>query len=313
MSGVDQHHALNPSQQAVLDQLAIKEPREFAADLAVHLRSELERDLAPLVRHLEEDETVMVSKATIERVLGCERKFLAEDAVQFEWSVPMARGLVTHKAIEISVVRKDVLPSLDVIDEAIARLQNGGNNFADWLTHCTEAELDEIRIDANNRFSSFCEAWPPIKRQWFPATEMPLRVELFEGRVTLQGKPDLTLGRARGCEARKVIVDFKTGKQHRAHRNDMRFYGLLDAIKIGTPPRLLVTAYLDSAANDTEVVTEETLELAINRTADATNALVELRHAGRPAVERPGPSCRWCTELAQCESGQAFVANDDDI
>ena len=35
--------------------------------------------------------------------MRCEREFITDRESQFEWSVPTARGLISHKAIELSV------------------------------------------------------------------------------------------------------------------------------------------------------------------------------------------------------------------
>ena len=68
------------------------------------------------------------------------------------------------------------------------------------------------------------------------------------GQVRLSGRPDLTIGQAQGALAGKVIVDFKTGRMHGSHVADLRFYALIDTIRIGTPPRMLATSYLDIGA-----------------------------------------------------------------
>ena len=72
--------------------------------------------------------------------------------------------------------------------------------------------VDMVRAEANNALCSFQECWPPLKREWRPATEVAMRAEFFTGRIVLSGKPDLTIGFADGHTAGKVIVDFKTGR-----------------------------------------------------------------------------------------------------
>lgn len=141
-------------------------------------------------------------------------------------------------------------------------------------------------------------------------------MELCDGKFQLSGKFDLTLGRPEGQRAGKVIVDLKTGRRHRSsHREDLRFYALLETLKLGTPPRTLATYYLESAEMDVEDVTEELLEVAVNRTVDGIHRYAELHgHLGPPAepLKRPGPPCRWCDLLEECSEGQAFVADGED-
>ena len=56
-----------------------------------------------------------------------------------------------------------------------------------------------------------------------------MRAELCGGRVVLSGKADLTLGQPEGTGAGKVIIDLKTGGFAPVHREDLRFYALLEA------------------------------------------------------------------------------------
>src|SRR4029077_4718438 len=97
----------------------------------------------------------------------------------------------------------------------------------------------ELQAEPPEWFPSFLESPPPLKSRWRPALEGRMRVELFDGRIVLAGKYDLSLGTAQGSTAGKVIVDFKTGGFAPTHVDEMRFYALLDTIKIGTPPRLV--------------------------------------------------------------------------
>jgi hypothetical protein len=76
--------------------------------------------------------------------------------------------------------------------------------------------------------------------------EGKVRAELFDARVVLSGKTDLALGQADGTTAGKVLIDFKTGGFSPAHIDDLRFYALLETLKIGTPPRLLASYYLEA-------------------------------------------------------------------
>lgn len=304
---------LNDAQRDLLARLRRKPDDEHPVPegLRDHLRVELERGLAPLVGNLGDDD-LWLSKHRLEQIHGCEGKFLAEADQPFEWSVPLARGIVAHKAIEVDVTtRRDWTP-LDLIDEAIARLQNEERGVGVLLQTATEAEIDAVRAEANNALLSFQECWPPLDRTWRPATEVSLRAELFDGRIVLQGKPDLTVGQPHGQVPRKVIVDFKTGRTSQAHVADLRFYALVEALRVGTPPRLLVTSYLDSGTVQTEAVTEALLDTAVRRTIDGATKILELR-AGREPRLAPSNACRWCPALAGCETGQRFFAEGDDL
>jgi hypothetical protein len=182
-----------------------------------------------------------------------------------------------------------------------------------WLQTATPTEINDVRAQANSHLTLFQECWPPLERRWRPATEVPLRADLFEGRIVLSGRPDLTLGRADGQRAGKVIVDFKTGSTSPGHRHDLHFYALLDLLRIGTPPRLLVTYYLDRAELHSEEVTEDLLDAAIRRTIAGARQVIGLRFEGREPSFRPGPGCRWCPLINECEQGSSHLNDTDDL
>lgn len=296
---------VNDAQQAVLDRLrsvGVERPR-YEPGLREHLRLEIERGLAPLVEVLG-DEDLFLSKHKLERIHGCEGKYLAEQELDFVWSAPIARGIVAHKAIEIEITSKRRWASLDLIDEAIARFQNEGRGVGEWLQTASEADVDMVRAEANNALVSFQECWPPLKREWRPATEVPMRAEFFAGRIVLSGKPDLTIGFAEGQTAGKVIVDFKTGRTSNVHVADLRFYALLDALRVGVPPRMLVTYYLDSADMQAEPVTEAILDATVARTVAAAERIVQLMTGEREPRLVASTSCRWCPALPTCDVGR---------
>src|SRR5262249_37807013 len=163
----------------------------------------------------------------------------------------------------------------------------------------------------NDRVAKFLECFPPLSRRWRPVTESRLRVELAGGRIVLRGQADLLLGRAEGTTARKVIVDLKSGGFAPSHLDDLRFYALLETIRLGVPPRLVASYYLDSGRPHPETVTEAVLESAVARTVDGAERLVALLHDGKPPTKRTGAACRWCPELARCPQGRAFLEGDD--
>ena len=77
----------------------------------------------------------------------------------------------------------------------------------------------------------FLECFPPLEARWRPVTESRLRADLCDDRIVLSGKVDLTVGRADGLRAGKVLLDLKTGGFAPAHREDLRFYALLETLR----------------------------------------------------------------------------------
>ena len=127
----------NPAQQEVVSLLgAPKGDRPtFDASLRDELRSLVEERLEPLVSTINsdrfDDDVLYLSKYMLTQALGCERKFMAELAEPFQWSIPTARGTVTHKAIELSVHWRGEASPLELVDEAMARLENADKSIAD--------------------------------------------------------------------------------------------------------------------------------------------------------------------------------------
>ncbi len=303
----------NEAQQDVIDQLGSNpdERPEFDRDLRHHLRVELSDALQPVVDRLPDGEDLNLSKHGLSQVHGCEVRFLEEDGAPFEVSVPIARGSVVHKAVELSVHWPGEPNPLDLVDEALARLTESDHWLADWLQTCSDADRAELRGESNALVVKFLECWPRLKAGWRPATEQSYRADLCDDRVHLRGKIDLALGRTVGQRAGKVIVDFKSGGFNPTHYDDLRFYALLDTLRLGTPPRRLASYYLDSASMRAEDVTVALLEAATARTVDGAATMVELRHGRREPVARPSFACRWCRHLPSCEPGTDFLAGVD--
>src|SRR5690606_13016322 len=160
-----------------------------------------------------------------------------EEVAGFEWSVPTARGTVAHKAVELSVHWRGEPTPTELVDEALGRLSNGGDGLAEFLQLCSEVDLTELRGHAPARVTKVGASFPPLQARWRPVTESRARVELAGGRIILSGKVDLSLGQARGTTAGKVLIDLKTGGFAPAHLDDLRFYALLETLRIGVPPR----------------------------------------------------------------------------
>ena len=307
----------NPAQQEVVSLLgAPKGARPtFDAGLRDELRNLLEERLEPLVSTISSDrfhdDVLYLSKYMLAQALGCERKFMAELTEPFQWSIPTARGTVTHKAIELSVHWRGEASPLELVDEAMARLENADKSIADYLERCEETELAELRAEAGAAMTQFLECFPPLKPKWRPTTDSPTRAELHGELIVLSGKPDLTLGQPEGIVAGKVIIDFKTGRFSPAHREDLRFYALLEALRI-LPPRLLATYYLDQGRFHPEEVTRDLLLSAAERVIDGAHRYVALVSGQRLATVAPGPACRWCPVQFDCDEGTAYLDDAPD-
>jgi hypothetical protein len=105
-----------------------------------------------------------------------------------------------------------------------------------------------------------------------------------------------------------VIVDLKSGRIVDRHREDLRFYALIETLCRGVPPRRLASFALDSGVAVVEDVTPVLLQSTLRRTLDAVARMVELRVDDRSPAVTPGPTCGWCPLLEACEPGTARMA-----
>lgn len=282
--------------------MAAGQPRPaFAADLAAALRAELDTALAEVAERIGPD-GLHVRKADLAQVHACETYHLAESASPFGWNARNARGVVAHKAIELSVHLQPRPAAPELVDLAIARLVEDDWDWGPgrWLAEADPVELAELRAHAADVVHKFADEFPPLKRSWRPRLESPLVAVLCGGRITLRGKVDLALGQAQGTEARVMIVDFKTGAPSPVHVDDLRFYALLETLRVGVPPFRVASWYLDAGYWHHEDVDEDLLRTAVRRTVDGVVRLVELRVDCRPPELRPGPACGYCGLRAEC-------------
>lgn len=308
---------LTPVQRRTLEELgaAGDDRPTFDPELGRRLRHDLEAGLRPVLDDLAPDEDLHLSKHLLARVHGCEVRLLTEDAADraFEVTVPIARGTIAHKAVELGIHWPGEPLPLALVEEAMASLAATDHWLTDFLQTCSDAERAELRSTAGDRVAKFFECFPPLSPRWRPVTESTQIVDLADGRIRLRGKVDLTLGTARGPRAGKVVVDLKTGAPNPLHRDDLRFYALLDAVRIGIPPRLVASFYLDLGEARTEAVTEGLLDATVARTVDAAHRLTALRAGSAEPVYRPSYACRWCVALADCTVGRSWLADDDDL
>ena len=91
---------------------------------------------------------------------------------------------------------------------------------------------------------------------------------MFDGAIVLGTRSDLTLGTA----DQKVIIDVKSGGLHTSHREDLRFYALVEALRSGMAPRRLATYSLAAARADVEDVSEGVLQAAVRRVVATVKA-----------------------------------------
>lgn len=342
---------LNPAQQHVLDILG-KSPDErptFSVNLAQELRTHLEHELSALLEsfhtnyaasrpHHTDDpphtdyaadtradtrkarlflsKSIFLSKSTLSKVLGCERNFMAEKVQPFRWTPSLARGTISHKAVELSLQNMSNTTPLAMIDKAMVRVAELDHKLGEYLRTCSDVEQAELRAEANERLVKFLESFPPIKQEWIPVTESSIRAQLVNGAVILSGKPDLTLGKARGnmagkVTAGKVIIDFKSGGFSPNHSEELRFYALIETLRLGVPPRTTATCYLDSGDVEHETITSASLESISRKVILCARNYLEITNGQREPSTSPSYICRWCPVQTDCVEGTEHISSTD--
>ena len=298
----------NPMQQAVLDALG-KSPDWVPLPRTVidSVRARISDELADVAGRYSKDDALWVSKQKLNTVHGCEAFHMATRD-SFEWTPVTAKGTVLHKAVELGVHwRGDAVPA-DVVDEAMARLADSNHNIADYLASLSEGDRAQLRSYVVDMYTRFEECFPRLKPAWRPVTESAARYEMFDGAIVLGTRSDLTLGTA----DQKVIIDVKSGGLHASHREDLRFYALVEALRSGMAPRRLATYSLAAARADVEEVSEGVLQAAVRRVVDGVRTIVALELDRREPTRRPAAHCRWCPLNESCVEGTAYLARDND-
>ena len=301
---------LTPTQ---LDTLAVLrrsgEPLIFAEDFVAELRDEAQEAFAHFTDRMQGTEA-FITKHTLAAVFDCEAHFLAPD--DFTWTPARARGQVAHRAIQLLLNWRGEAAPADLVNEGIARLMDEERGLSSWLETLGAGDMADLRGQATDRVTKFMECFPPLDPRSRPVTESAAQWPLA-GPILLRSRSDLTMGRPEGRESRKLIVDLKTGRVVTRHREDLRFYAIVETLSRQVPPRRLASYYLDAAQPVVEDVTEGLLRSALRRTLDGIHILIELKVEGRPPTKTAGPSCRWCPLAATCEEGQVYIRGDDPI
>ena len=296
---------LNPLQQEVLMSLRIPDGwHPLDPHVVADVEQQLAGALAPLRGRFTREKPLRINKHGLTTVHGCEKHHVALKDEPFAWSVNTVRGTIVHKAIELLLNWDGRITPADVVDEAIASIAgNPRERASDFLDQLPPAEMAELRGVVVGAVTNFVDCFPPIKRAWRPLVEYTALYSLFDDSVQFNTRMDLVLGRA----GSRVIIDLKTGRITPTHREDLRFYALVETLRSRQPPRKLGSYSLDAARLDDEDVSEGVLQAAMRRTADGAIAIAQLELGDRAPVVRPGVQCRWCPVAESCDEGQRHL------
>jgi hypothetical protein len=283
---------LTPAQQRTLDALrrSDDEPLVFDPGFVAELRHDATVAVDELTSRLD-DRPLAVNKLNIAEVLTCETHFLEPEP--FAWSPALACGKVAHRAIELQLNWRGEPTPTDLVDDAIARLADDDSSIGDWIAGLSPGDEADLRGRAIARVTQFVECFPPLRRTWHPVTEAQVRWPV-DGEITLRAKADIVIGRTVGNESRKVLIDLKAGRVWHRHRDDLRFYALVETLAREVPPRTVASFSLEAGEAVVEHVSEVMLRTALRRTLDAIERMIELTVEGRAPRPAPSLGCFRC-------------------
>jgi hypothetical protein len=289
---------LTPAQQRTLDALKrTDDPLVFDPAFVAALRRDAADGIAELAERLD-DRPLAVNKFNVAAVLICEAHFV--DPEPFEWNPAIACGRVAHRAIELQLNWRGEPTPTDLVDEALARLADDDSSIGDWIAGLSPGDEADVRGRAVARVTQFTECFPPLRRTWHPVTEAQVRWPL-DGPITLRAKADIVIGRPVAGESRKVLIDLKSGRIVDRHRDDLRFYALVETLAREVPPRSVASFSLEAGEAVVDQVSASMLRSSLRRTFDAVSRMIELTVEGRPPQPTPSAGCFRCRDLADEE------------
>ena len=101
-----------------------------------------------------------------------------------------------------------------------------------------------------------------------------------------------------------MLIDLKSGRIVDRHREDLRFYALVETLAREVPPRSVASFSLEAGEAVVDQVSEAMLRSSLRRTLDAIERMIELpSRADRRAEPRNG--CYRCRERPRADFGAA--------
>jgi len=306
--------ALNPAQRRLVEELLqIDVPRPTGdRTLPVRIRERIESGIAGVLGAIPTGAVVSLAKSRLD-ALGCEGRFLDLLDSPFAWTVPIARGKLAHRAIEVDWATERGRTPREVVAGAWDRFLDG-DPMGEFLTGLGWVEAADLRSATEQFVSEFRDLWPLIPSEWSPRLEPAVSQSFGGGAVSVTGRPDIVLGRVMATRSTMLVIDLKSGNRYpERERQDLRLYGLLLALRYGLAPFRWATYYLNEGAWDVEDVGDgAVLMSAADRVVDGVNRAVRLlyhRPVDAELVLVGGAHCRWCGRAPTCPA--VATASDD--
>lgn len=280
---------------------------ELRATLEVGARAVFERHDVPTPQPAPQPDrwryadSIWVSKSRLDRLV-CDGLYRAALEEPFTYTATIAVGTLTHRAIELDHATRRAYTPEAVVDRVWHEVvTEPGDALATFANGLDEMDAASLRQDVEQLLTEHRDVWPPLPSGLHVRGEQSVRVELLDGRVVLQGTPDLTVGRVRDDRARMLLVDLKTGlRRPEDERQELRFYALLLTLKHGQPPFRWAAHYVAEGAWDVEDYRPELLDTAVRRTLDSIDQAVRLMDPDAPERLRASSRCRFCPRRDTC-------------
>jgi hypothetical protein len=300
---------LTPRQEEIRSELLLVGQERPAPDRALgrSMRERARLELAAVSAGLPVGHKVLANKHRLSQAHTCPGYLRASDG-DFAWTVKNVRGRVVHRAIEGLIMSAYRRPPLALAQAAIDELvaDDGGSGSAgQLLRELSEGQRQDLVRDVNDVLVKLVADWPPLVDAWLPRVESQARFAV--GKVSLRAQFDLALGVPSGSQARTFVVDFKSGEPRPVHRQDARFYAIVDTLRSLTPPYRVATYYLDSGDWEADDVDEPFLEEAWAWVMEGVRRIVAVE-SGADLTMEPGETCQWCPARDDCADGQEWLA-----
>lgn len=291
--------ALTAAQRAVFDDLlAVGGPRPVTPPtLASELAEIIEQGCAPALARWPETR-LWLSKSQVSSMLRCEGSVVASAAERREgYSAPIAIGVVSHRAIQISHTHPHLTPSAAV--DAAIEASRDDERFSQWWDSQSVGSQSDLLCQMISRAVGFLDAFPPLPPNWVPRFEESIQARF--GKLVLSARPDLVLGRPRpDMRQTMFLCDFKTGSINDAHHTEAMFYALVATLRFGTAPfRSTVFSVASGEWTDPEVSAEQ-LRTAAATVVDTVTRYVDVILNRREPTLTPDRWCTWCPARTTC-------------
>jgi RecB family exonuclease len=219
-------------------------------------------------------------------------------------SEPVVRGRILDRLLHhhLHAAPSTSAPALAVAEGAFAAERD--DEVLEWL-RADPPTRGRLAEDAS-AFAERLHALGGVDRRWWPRCEERVRVDLAGGAVVCSAQLDLVLG-GPPTELPLVVVEVKSGRLVGEHRDGLRWYALLVALRYGTAPAAIACWSALDGNGWVDAVTEASLTAALDRAGDALDRLGTLARGATPA-RTPGRACTWCPEASTCP----VAAADDD-